>query len=56
MPLASGGLRQDVGSALDWLYAEVGVEAILFGTATPAHARETTHLARESRAAADRHT
>jgi hypothetical protein len=56
MPLASGGLRQDVGSALDCLYAEVGVEAILFGTATPAHARETTHLARESRAAADRHT
>lgn len=52
MPLASGGLRKDVRSALDWLYAEVGVEAILFGTATPIHARETTRLAREARDAA----
>jgi hypothetical protein len=54
MPLASGGLRKDVRSALDWLYAEVGVQSILFGTATADHARETTRLARESRAAAGR--
>jgi len=54
MPLASGGLRNDVRGALDWLYAEVGVESILFGTATTAHAQETTRLAREARDAADR--
>jgi hypothetical protein len=54
MPLASGGLRGGVRDALDWLYAEVGVESILFGTTTTAHARETTRLARESRDAADR--
>lgn len=54
MPLASGGLRKDVRGALGWLYAEVGVESILFGTATTAHAAETTRLAREARAAADR--
>jgi len=53
MPLAGGGLRQDVRGALDWLYAEVGVESILFGTATAAHARETTRIAREARRAAD---
>ena len=53
MPLASGGLRQDVRGALDWLYAEAGVESILFGTATAAHARETTRIAREARQAAD---
>jgi hypothetical protein len=56
MPLASGGLRKDVRGALGWLYAEVGVESILFGTATTAHAAETTRLAREARAAADRLT
>jgi hypothetical protein len=52
MPLASGKLREDVPSALDWLYAEVGVESVLFGTATAAHARETTRLAHEVRQAA----
>lgn len=54
MPLASGGLRTDVRSALDWLYAEVGVQSILFGTAAADHARETTRLALESRDAAGR--
>lgn len=54
MPLASGGLRKDVCAALDWLYTEVGVESILFGTATAAHAGETTRMAREARDAADR--
>ncbi len=53
MPLASPGLAQDVPAALDWLYSTVGVDAILFGTATAAHARETTLLARACRAAAD---
>ncbi|MCX6025011.1 MAG: hypothetical protein NTY23_01900 [Chloroflexi bacterium] len=53
MPLASGRLLGDVRGALDWLYAEVGVESILFGTATAEHARETTRLAREARDAAD---
>jgi hypothetical protein len=53
MPLASGGLRKDVRRALDWLYARVGVESMLFGTATTAHAAETTRLARQSRDAAD---
>jgi hypothetical protein len=53
MPLASGGLRQDVRGALDWLYAEAGVESILYGTATAEHARHTTQVAAEARAAAD---
>lgn len=48
MPLASGGLRQDVQGALDWLYTEVGVESVLFGTASPIHARETTRLAHDA--------
>lgn len=53
MPLASGNLRQDIRGALDWLYQEIGVESILFGTATPEHARETTRIALEARLAAD---
>ncbi len=53
MPLASGGLRKDVRGALDWLYTTVGVESILYGTATAAHAQDTTRLAREAREAAD---
>ncbi len=54
MPLASGNLRKDVWAALNWLYAEAGVESILFGTATAAHARETTRIAHKARDAADR--
>jgi len=53
MPLASGQLKKDVRGALEWLYAEAGVEAILYGTATAEHARETTRIAREAREAAD---
>jgi hypothetical protein len=53
MPLASPGLAQNIPAALDWLFGEVGVDSILFGTATAAHARQTTILARERRAAAD---
>ncbi len=49
MPLASGSLRKDVRGALDWLYGEVKIESILFGTATPGHAAETTRLANQSR-------
>jgi hypothetical protein len=49
MPFASGGLRQDIRSALDWLYGEVGIESILYGTATADHARHTTEIARASR-------
>jgi hypothetical protein len=56
MPLASGGLRKDVRAALDWLYTEAGVESILFGTATAAHARETTRIAHKARDTADRAT
>ncbi len=53
MPLASGQLKKDVRGALEWLYAEAGVESILYGTATAEHARETTRIAREAREAAD---
>jgi hypothetical protein len=53
MPLASGNLRKDVRGALDWLYSEIGVESILYGTATPEHAVETTCAAQEARQAAD---
>ncbi len=53
MALASKELRRDVRGALDWLYREVGVESVLFGTATPEHARETTRIALEVRKAAD---
>ncbi len=55
MPLASPGLDRDVRGSLGWLFDEVGVESVLFGTATAAHAAETTIAARESRAAADAH-
>jgi hypothetical protein len=51
MPFASGGLRNDLRGALDWLYTEIGVESILFGTATPEHARHTTEIARAARTA-----
>ncbi len=53
MPLASGGLHKDVRGALDWLYGKVGVESILFGTAAPEHAAETTHIANQSRLAVE---
>jgi len=53
MPLASGGLREDVCGALEWLYADIGVESILFGTATPEHACETTRAALQVRAQTD---
>ena len=53
MPFASGGLKQDLRGALDWLYQEAGVESVLFGTATPGHARETALIAMEARDAAD---
>jgi hypothetical protein len=53
MPFASGGLRKDIRGALDWLYGTVGVESVLFGTATPEHAGHTTEIARAARAAAD---
>jgi hypothetical protein len=54
MPFASGELRKDVRGALDWLYGEAGVESILFGTATPEHARATTTMAKESRDTCDK--
>jgi len=53
MPLASGGLRKDVRGALEWLYADVGVESILYGTATPEHAFQTTRTALQVRAEVD---
>jgi len=49
MPFASGGLRKDIRRALDWLYGEVGVESILYGTATADHACHTTEIARAAR-------
>ena len=54
MPLASGELRKDVRASLDWLFDDMGVESILFGTATAEHSRETTQIAHASRASADR--
>lgn len=53
MPLASGSLRKDVRGALDWLYEEAGVESILYGTATPEHAAETTRIAHAARLASE---
>ena len=53
MPFASGGLRHDIRGALDWLCGDVGVESILFGTATADHARHTTKIALSSRQIAD---
>jgi hypothetical protein len=53
MPLASGGLRKDVRGALEWLYANVGVESILYGTASPEHAFQTTRIALQVRLEAD---
>ena len=45
MPFAGGGLRQDIRGAMDWLFEDVGVESILYGTATAEHARHTSELA-----------
>jgi len=53
MPLASGGLRKELRAALDWLYNDAGVESILYGTATPEHAFETTRSALNARREAD---
>lgn len=55
MPLAGGSLRQDVRGALDWLYSDVGVDSILFGTAVPEHARDTILAAVQARKSADIH-
>lgn len=49
MPFASGGLRKDIRGALDWLYGEVGVESILYGTAMADHACHTIEIARAAR-------
>ncbi|MCB2202621.1 hypothetical protein KQH56_01305 [bacterium] len=45
MALSSPELHQDISGALNWLYDVAGVDSILFGTATPEHARETTEIA-----------
>lgn len=45
MALSHKDLRQDIPGALRWLYEKAGVESILFGTATPEHAKETTEIA-----------
>ena len=45
MALSSPELRKDVRGALRWLYEKAGVESVLFGTATPEHARVTTRIA-----------
>ena len=37
MAFQGANLRKDIRGALDWLYSYVGVESILFGTATPGH-------------------
>jgi hypothetical protein len=49
MPLASGELRKDVRGSLDWLFGDMGVDSILFGTATADHAAETTRVAQEAK-------
>lgn len=54
MPFASGGLRKDIRGALDWLYGTIGVESVLYGTATAEHARHTTEVACQARQEADR--
>jgi hypothetical protein len=53
MPLASGELRRDVPGALAWLFEEMQVASILFGTATAEHAAATVRLALRSRQAAE---
>jgi len=54
MPFAGGGLRKDIRGAMDWLFGDVGVESILYGTATPDHARHTSELALDARYTADK--
>jgi hypothetical protein len=53
MPLASGDLKADVEDSLRWLFDDMAVESILFGTATPGHARETTRIAHSCRTAVE---
>lgn len=45
MALSDSELRKDVKGALAWLYEDAGVDSILFGTATPEHAKDTTEIA-----------
>jgi hypothetical protein len=45
MALSSPELHKDIPGALKWLYDVAGVDSILFGTATPEHASETTKIA-----------
>ena len=47
MAFSHNDLRQDIRGALRWLYDDAGVASVLFGTATPEHARETTKIAYE---------
>jgi len=49
MAFSSSTLRQDIPGALTWLFQDAGVTSIIFGTATPEHASETTQLAMEIR-------
>jgi hypothetical protein len=45
MALSSSELHEDIPGAIEWLYQTAGVDSILFGTATPEHAKETTEIA-----------
>ena len=45
MAFAGDNLKQDIRGAIEWLYGVAGVDSILFGTAIPAHARQTAALA-----------
>jgi len=47
MPLANGQLGRDVRGALEWLFSVAKVDSVLFGTALPDHAAETTRVALE---------
>jgi|APSaa5957512622_1039677.scaffolds.fasta_scaffold44248_2 hypothetical protein len=53
MAFASDNLKKDITGAMEWLYGVAGVESILFGTAIPEHARQTSALALSARGEMD---
>ena len=49
MAFSGDNLKKDLRGAMEWLYNTAGVDSILFGTALPEHARQTSTLARTVR-------
>ena len=56
MAFAGDNLKSDIPGAMEWLYGKAGVASILFGTAIPGHAHQTSALAHFVRDGIDQQT